>query len=50
MKFKSAAIMTAIGVGGIVLYSQIKNGNMAKMMQMIKPKAKDMLNDLEDMM
>lgn len=47
---KKSMALVAMGVGGTLLYQQIKNGNVKKMMNdMMKTKMK-ICDDLEDMM
>ena len=50
MKLKTAALIMASGIGGAIMYQQIKNGNMKKMVSNLKSKEVKMLDDLEDMM
>lgn len=50
MKMKNSLCLIGLGVGGTLLYQQIKNGNLRRLVrQMNRSKAK-MLEDLEDMM
>lgn len=50
MRIKDGAIGMAMGVGATLMYQQVKNGNMKKMMKDIKSVSKKTINDLEDMM
>ena len=50
MKIKSSIGLVALGVGGTLMYQQIKNGNAKKMLKKITKKDIDMMENLEDMM
>ena len=50
MKMKSGIMLVAMGVGGTLLYQNIKNGNMKKMMNKVRNVTKKTMDDLEDMM
>lgn len=54
MKLKNSMMLIAMGVGGTLLYQQIRNGNAKKCITNIEKFAKktyeDMYDDLEDMM
>lgn len=50
MEMKKSMMLVAMGVGGTLLYQQMKNGNMKKYMRDMKRLAKDTYDDLEDMM
>ena len=50
MKMRNGAMLVAMGVGGTLLYQQVKNGNMKKMMRNVKRVSKKTIDDLEDMM
>ncbi len=50
MRMKSNLALIAMGVGGTLLYQNIKNGNMKKMMRKMKSETKKTIEDLEDMM
>lgn len=54
MEIKKSAALVAMGVGGTLLYQQVKNGNAKRMMKDIKNNVKKMTDkaceDLEDMM
>lgn len=50
MKMGKSIALVAMGVGGTLLYQQVKNGNVKRMMKdMMNTKAK-ICDDLEDMM
>jgi len=42
--------LIGIGVGGTILYQQIKNGNLKKMVQNMDRAKIEMIDDLEDML
>ena len=42
--------MIGLGVGGTLLYQQIKNGNLRKMVREMNRSKTKMLEDLEEMM
>ncbi len=44
MKIKSSIGLVALGVGGTLMYQQIKNGNAKKMLKKITKKDIDMMN------
>ncbi len=54
MKIKKSMALIAMGIGGTLLYQQIRNGNARKcikdMESMMKKKYDDLSEDLEDMM
>ena len=50
MKFKNSLYMIGLGVGGTLLYQQIKNGNLRKMVREMNRSKTKMLEDLEEMM
>ncbi|MBQ6495485.1 MAG: hypothetical protein IJI49_05750 [Bacilli bacterium] len=50
MRIKSSMALIAMGVGGTLLYQNMKNGNMKKMMNKVKIETKKTMDDLEDMM
>lgn len=50
MKMRDGAMFVAMGVGGTLLYQQMKNGNMKKMIKDVKRVSKKTIDDLEDMM
>ena len=50
MKLKNSLYMIGLGIGGTLLYQQIKNGNLRKMVREMNRSKTKMLEDLEDMM
>ena len=50
MEMKKSMTLVAIGVGGTLLYQQVMNGNVKKMLNDMKRKTKKAYDDLEDMM
>ena len=50
MEMKKSMALVAMGVGGTLLYQQVKNGNAKKLLNDVKKKAMKTYNDLEDMM
>lgn len=50
MKMKDKIMYVAMGIGGTLMYQQMKNGNMNKMMRDIKTLSKKTIDDLEGMM
>lgn len=50
LKLKNSIFMVGLGVGGTLLYQQIKNGNFRKMVREMNRSKTKMLEDLEDMM
>ena len=50
MKLKSSLYMIGLGVVGTLLYQQIKNGNLRKIVREMNRSKTKMLADLEDMM
>jgi hypothetical protein len=50
MKVKSMIASFTAGVGSAVLFENIRNGNMQKMMKKMLKKDIKCMNDLEDMM
>lgn len=50
MDMKKSVALVAMGVGGTLLYQQVKKGNMKKMMRNVKRVSKKTVDDLEDMM
>lgn len=49
MKVKSGVALVAAGVGSAVLYQNIKNGNIQRMMRKMKKIDINSIKDLEDM-
>ena len=50
MEMKKNAMLIAMGIGGTLLYQQMKNGNMKKYFNDMKRTMKKTYDDLEDMM
>ncbi len=50
MKIRNSLYMIGLGVGGTLLYQQIKNGNLRKVVRQMNRSKTKMLEDLEDMM
>jgi len=50
MKLKSSMYLIGIGVGGTLLYQQIKNGNFRKMIRQMNRQKTKMIEDLEELM
>ena len=50
MKLKTSLYMIGLGVGGTLLYQQIKNGNLRRAVREMNRSKTKMLEDLEDMM
>ena len=50
MEMKKSAALIAMGIGGTILYQQMKNGNMKKCFNNMKRSMKKTYDDLEDMM
>lgn len=50
MKMKNSLYLIGLGVGGTILYQQIRNGNFRKVVRQMNRSKTKMLEDLEDMM
>ena len=50
MKMKNSIYLIGLGVGGTLLYQQIKNGNLRRLVRNMNRRKTKMLEDLEDMM
>ncbi len=50
MKMKSSMMLVLMGVGGTLLYQQIRNGNAKKYIKKMEGIAMKTYDDLEDMM
>lgn len=50
MKTKSALCLIGIGIGGTLLYQNIKNGNLKRFTREMNRAKTKMIEDLEDMM
>ena len=49
MKMRNSAMLVAMGVGGTLLYQQVKNGNMKKWVRKMNSAKTKAVNDLENM-
>ena len=50
MKMKSSMALVGAGIAGTLMYQQIKNGNMKKMVKKMNSAKTKMVDDLEEMM
>ena len=50
MKMKDSLWLIGLGIGGTLLYQQIRNGNLRKVVREMNRSKTKMLEDLEDMM
>lgn len=50
MKIRNSIYLIGLGVGGTLLYQQLKNGNLRKVIRNMNRSKTKMLEDLEDMM
>lgn len=50
MKTKTAMCLIGLGIGGTILYQQVKNGNFRKMVRKMNRAKTRMLENIEDMM
>ena len=50
MKTKNAIYLISLGIGGTLLYQNIKNGNLRRFTRQMNRAKSEMLEDLEDMM
>lgn len=50
MKIKNSLYLIGLGVGGTLLYQQLKSGNLRKIVRNMNRSKTKMLEDLEDMM
>ena len=50
LKIKNSMMLIGIGIGGTILYQQIKNGNFRKLIRQMNRSKTKMIEDLEDMM
>lgn len=50
MKLRNSLLMIMVGVGGTLLYQELKSGNLRKMVREMNRSKTKMLEDLEDMM
>lgn len=49
MKMKNSLYLIGLGVGGTLLYQQLKNGNLRRVVRNMNRSKTKMLEDLEDM-
>ena len=50
MNMKKSMTLVLMGIGGTLLYQQIRNGNARKYLKDMEDMLKDEMDDLEDMM
>ena len=50
MKIKRSLCLIGLGIGGTILYQQLKNGNLRRVVRQMNRSKTKMLEDLEDMM
>ena len=50
MKMKNSLYFIALGIGGTILYQQIKNGNLRDAVRKMNRSKTKMIEDLEDLM
>ena len=50
MKMKNSLYLIGLGIGGTLLYQQIKNGNFRRLVREMNRSKTKMLEDLEDIM
>ena len=50
MNMKKTMYLIGLGIGGTLLYQQIQNGNLRKMVRQMNRSKTKMLEDLENMM
>ena len=50
METKTATCLIGIGIGGTLLYQQVKSGNFRKMVRKINRAKTKMIENIEDMM
>ena len=50
MNMKSSLCLIGLGIGGTILYQQIKNGNFRKLVREMNRTKTKMIEDMEDMM
>lgn len=50
MKMRNALCLIGLGVGGTILYQELRSGNLKKAVKQMNRKKTKMLEDLEDMM
>ena len=50
MKMKNSLYLIGLGIGGTLLYQQVKSGNFRKMIRNMNRKKTKMIEELEDML
>lgn len=50
MKAKTSITMLALGAGSVLMYQNIKNGNLQKMVRKMNKKKSEVIDNLEEMM
>lgn len=50
MKARNSLLLVGLGIGGTLLYQQVKNGNFRDMVRKMNRSKTQMLEDLEDLM
>lgn len=50
MKMKNSLCLIGLGIGGTLLYQNIRNGNLRRVVRQMNRSKTKMLEDLEDMM
>lgn len=50
LKLRNSIYMLGLGIGGTLLYQQIKNGNFRKMVREMNRAKTKIIEDMEDMM
>lgn len=50
MKMKNSIYLVGLGIGATILYQQIKNGNLRKVIRKMNSSKTKMLEDLEDIL
>lgn len=50
MKMKNSMYLIGLGIGATLLYQQVKNGNLRKIVRKMNSSKTKMLEDLEDML
>ena len=50
MKFKNSIYMLGLGIGGTLLYQQIKNGNLRRIVREMNRSKTKMIEDMENML
>jgi len=50
MKLRTSLYMILLGIGGTLLYQEVKNGNLRKLVRNMNAKKTKMLEDIENML